>query len=77
MLLPATDRAGAEAMAIGAAVMALWLAHEDSPHRVVTLSVGVSGIVPKPGQRSQSLLQAADSALYRAKAAGHNSLQAA
>ncbi|WP_445500686.1 diguanylate cyclase [Microvirga sp. G4-2] len=79
LLLPATDRAGAEAMAeaIRAAVMALGLAHEDSPHRVVTVSVGVAGAVPRPGQRSQSLLQSADTALYRAKAAGRNMLQAA
>jgi len=79
VLLPDTDEAGAQAMgeAIRAAVMALGLPHEGSPHRVVTVSVGVSATVPGPGQRSQSLLQAADTGLYRAKAAGRNTLQAA
>ncbi len=77
VVLPDSDQRSAEAMAerVRTAVMALGITHADSSHGVVTVSVGLSTMIPRSGQRSQSLLQAADTGLYRAKAAGRNTLE--
>jgi diguanylate cyclase (GGDEF)-like protein len=50
----------------------LALAHPGSPFGRVTVSVGAAADVPLPGLDPQTLLRAADRALYRAKAAGRN-----
>lgn len=44
---------------------------------VLTLSVGVASVVPAPEQRSSSLVQQADLALYRAKSEGRNRIHLA
>ncbi len=74
VLLPDTDLAGALLVAenIRAAIAALQRAHDASPFHVVTASVGVHACVPVRGQAPGTLLEAADRALYRAKAAGRN-----
>ncbi len=45
--------------------------------REITISVGVAGFVPSAGVESIDLLRRADAALYRAKAAGRNRVEAA
>jgi diguanylate cyclase len=54
-------------------VESLGLPHKSSTiNPVVTVSLGVATMVPEKNQTPLSLLQAADTALYRAKAAGRN-----
>lgn len=53
-------------------VMAQALPHEHSPHRVVTLSVGVAALVPTVPDAAAKLLRMADEALYAAKGQGRN-----
>ncbi|MGO4707329.1 diguanylate cyclase [Microvirga sp. 2MCAF38] len=74
VLLPETDEANAILVAerIREAVMKLDIKHAVSAHDVVTISVGVGSVIPISGQKADSLLNAADSALYQAKALGRN-----
>ena len=53
-------------------VMALDIPHVSSPHRIVTISAGVTSRVPKRDQSISMLLKRADDALYGAKAQGRN-----
>lgn len=48
------------------------LPHEHAPDGFVTVSVGVASMVPALGQDPNMLIQAADQAMYRAKALGRN-----
>lgn len=50
-------------------------ASDAAPH--VTISVGIAAITPLPGMTSETLLQAADAALYKAKQAGRHRYVAA
>jgi diguanylate cyclase (GGDEF)-like protein len=79
LLLPDTDERDALRMAEGlrAAVEALDIAHLQSAHGRVTLSLGVA--VSRPDRRSdaEQLLRHADKALYAAKDAGRNRAQLA
>ncbi len=59
------------------AVIALNVAHRDSPHRVVTVSVGVCDALPGPGVDPDAALRLADDMLYEAKALGRNRIAAA
>lgn len=51
--------------------------HAESEHGIVTLCIGLAAVVPGKGARLESLVQQADEALYRAKAAGRNRLMQA
>jgi diguanylate cyclase (GGDEF)-like protein/PAS domain S-box-containing protein len=80
IIMPNTDLAGATAVAerICTAVRDLAIRHaasETSPR--VSLSLGVAVRLPNAGNTPEMLIQAADSALYRAKSAGRNRVVAA
>jgi diguanylate cyclase (GGDEF)-like protein len=79
VLLPETDLSGAELIAenIRQAVMAMGLVHEGSPYQVMTVSIGVASARPSCGSVGVALLEAADAALYQAKAAGRNGIRVA
>ncbi|MBV8672873.1 MAG: GGDEF domain-containing protein, partial [Acidobacteriaceae bacterium] len=76
VVLPGTPKAGARNVAerIRAAVQGLAMPHEGNPHAVVTVSIGCATYIPQPEMKLDSLISAADSALYRAKAAGRNTV---
>jgi diguanylate cyclase (GGDEF)-like protein len=74
-ILPGTTVSGAALVAeqMMQAVAACALEHARSTtHDRVTISLGVTSMVPKPGQDPQTLIDQADAALYEAKAAGRN-----
>jgi diguanylate cyclase (GGDEF)-like protein len=74
VILPETDLAGALMIAdkVRQTISAMALVHEGSPYQCVTVSIGVaSARALRSGERN-TLLEAADQALYRAKAAGRN-----
>jgi diguanylate cyclase (GGDEF)-like protein len=74
-LLPGTDEAGARKVAerVRAAVEGLGLPHADSAiASLVTVSVGYASMVPSPDDNPARIVDLADAALYRAKAAGRN-----
>jgi len=75
ILIPGADLAAAKAVAesLRLACEALAIAHPASPAGpVVTLSLGVASCVPTDELTVESLLAAADAALYRAKQEGRN-----
>lgn len=74
LLVPGASAAQAHAFAveIGAALAALRLPHLLSAHGVVTVSIGVAGLVPHQGQDPAQLVELADRAMYQAKLAGRN-----
>ncbi|MEZ0172297.1 diguanylate cyclase [Microvirga sp. TS319] len=74
VILPETDLAGARGIGenIRQAVETLGLVHANSPYRLVTVSIGVAAVRPLRGSTREALLEAADQALYGAKAAGRN-----
>jgi diguanylate cyclase (GGDEF)-like protein len=79
VLLPATDLDGAyrlgEQLRLG--IQALALPHAAAPAGCITASLGVAAMVPGGGDEAEQLVEAADDALYRAKAAGRNRVQRA
>lgn len=80
LVLPATNESGAKVVAesIRANVAALEIKLEGAPGgEFVTVSAGVSAMVPTLEQGPSVLVQEADRALYRAKAAGRNRTMAA
>lgn len=54
------------------AVENLGIEHPGSSHDVVTVSIGIASLTPEAGQDSDTVIKAADEALYYAKAAGRN-----
>ncbi len=46
--------------------------HNDAPEGVVTISLGVAAFDPASGDQPDDLIDAADKALYVAKASGRN-----
>jgi diguanylate cyclase (GGDEF)-like protein len=79
VILPDTDIDGAKLVAelIREAINNLNIGHYDSPEGHVTLSIGASTLIPVHGGESRALVQRADAALYRAKAAGRNRVELA
>jgi diguanylate cyclase (GGDEF)-like protein len=77
ILMPNTalDGALAHCDAIRAAVEQLAVPHAGSQTGIVTISLGVVAIVPKPGETERSLMERADRMLYRAKSAGRNRVE--
>ena len=74
LLLPNTDEDGVAkiAEAVRANVESLGISHADSPHGIVTVSLGAATAVPSSDQAPVGLVAAADAALYRAKDRGKN-----
>ena len=75
LVLPNTDLEGAMAIAniIREGLMRLEITHEDSAvSQYVTLSMGVTSLVPMTDSHPSVLITAADYALYRAKELGRN-----
>jgi len=74
VVLPGTEAQGGVIVAedIRRRVEALKVAHKGSPHGVVTISLGMKAVRPGPKDTPETMLAAADRALYRAKAAGRN-----
>lgn len=74
MLLPNTDLVGAVTIAevIRSSIERLHLGHSKSPMKIVTASIGVASIEPRPVGTVQDLMEAADQALYQAKRSGRN-----
>lgn len=74
IVLPETDlqQAGGLAEVIRCSVEALDIAHANSEFHRITISLGVSSLVPSTAAGPTALVTAADQALYQAKAAGRN-----
>lgn len=74
IILPATDIEGANVVAlrIQEKLAELNIIHAASSMGRVTLSIGVATTAPAEGESYESLLLAADEALYRAKHSGRN-----
>ncbi|AMG36292.1 diguanylate cyclase [Achromobacter xylosoxidans] len=78
-LLPDTTRERARVIAenIRQAVAGLGAPHEDNEGGIVTVSIGVATLQPRPGDDVAALVEAADAAVYRAKEAGRNRVMVA
>nr|WP_256678286.1 GGDEF domain-containing protein [Pseudomonas sp. PB101] len=74
VVLPGTDYVGAFLVAekIRRAVLDAGITHSDSPQGAVTVSIGVCASNGASPVRSEELIDAADKALYVAKASGRN-----
>lgn len=80
VILPGLNAAEAAAAMerVRDAVQALGLPHARAAVAgVVTISAGVAACVPQPGDDPARLVQAADAAMYRAKASGRNRVEVA
>jgi len=75
IIMPTRTRDGASRVAerVREAVFALEISHADSDvAQSVTLSIGVASMIPAVGLGPETLIAAADSALYAAKRGGRN-----
>ena len=75
VVLPATDLAGATVVAerLCNKVTQLKIANKQSPvSEFVSISVGVSSVLPERSMQQLNLIELADSALYEAKESGRN-----
>ena len=79
VLLANTDTDGAAVVAetLRVAVERLGVEYAGSPHRVVTISLGVATAIPDRRTSPERLIIAADYALYDAKRAGRNRVSVA
>ena len=78
ILLPHTELDGACALAeeLRRTILDLGIEHRGNPSERVTISIGCSACKPASGQVQLELLQLADAALYHAKQAGRNRVEA-
>ena len=78
VLLPNLDKQAAleSAQYIQQAVLSLAIPHLETSLGIVTASLGVASLLPSSLYEPVELLQQADAALYRAKAAGRNCIRA-
>jgi diguanylate cyclase (GGDEF)-like protein len=76
-ILPATDEAGARRVAenMQAALAALQIPNDTPAGRVVSVSIGVAVFAAPGTGAAQQIVDAADQALYRAKALGRNRIE--
>jgi diguanylate cyclase (GGDEF)-like protein len=76
LLLPGIDIERATALADEArsSIQDLLITHAEASSGIVTISVGVETLVPKPDQPAADLVEAADRALYAAKRRGRNAV---
>lgn len=76
LILGETDEDGARWVAnrIRLQVAGLKMVHEDSPHGCITLSCGVSTVLPGDELSVDKLVKSADNALYLAKKHGRNAV---
>lgn len=79
MLLPEADLASAVEYAENARrlIVALDISHAKVPMGLLTVSFGVAATLPRPGETPDTVLAAADAALYEAKRLGRNRVVAA
>ncbi|MBB3017774.1 diguanylate cyclase (GGDEF)-like protein [Microvirga lupini] len=77
VILPETNLTGAMRIAdtIRQTIATMAVTHEGSPYHIVTVSIGVASARPSRGSERNTLFEAADQALYRAKAAGRNAVR--
>jgi diguanylate cyclase (GGDEF)-like protein/PAS domain S-box-containing protein len=78
-VLPNTSVEGVEVIAelVRAAIENCRIPHANSPHEVVTVSIGCATCVPTDASSVTALLDTADAALYAAKSAGRNQVHMA
>jgi diguanylate cyclase (GGDEF)-like protein len=78
LLLPGLDLARVNSLAEEArrSIEDLCIAHAEAPCGYVTISIGVESIIPRSGQTTADLVEAADQALYAAKRCGRNRVAA-
>jgi diguanylate cyclase (GGDEF)-like protein len=76
LILPATDSAGGEYLArrIRLRIRDLAIPHALSARKVITVSAGIASLVPSDSFEEDELVRLADVALYRAKAAGRDTV---
>lgn len=74
ILLPHTDEEGAAFMAdsIRLAVELLKIPHEHSPFGYISVSIGVTTVIPNDNMSTTHIIRQADEALYKAKNSGRN-----
>jgi diguanylate cyclase (GGDEF)-like protein/PAS domain S-box-containing protein len=79
VVLPDTDSKGAQQIAeqVRKAVELRQIVHENTPHDVVTISIGCATLVPQRSTACTWLVERADDALYLAKSAGRNCIKTA
>jgi diguanylate cyclase (GGDEF)-like protein len=76
LILPATDSGGGEYLArrVRLRIRDLAIPHAMSAYKVITVSAGIASLVPSESFDQGELVRLADVALYRAKAAGRDTV---